>query len=152
MNATRRLYSSGSLVSTRADTESVGGRFIPFFRTASLLKNSLEDLRMSLNMTEAELFLPLSKSPTGVPMAERRFRMEPKRLLGRFSGSPVTASAAFCTSPALWSDLFHRCQDFTSIWRVANLHELSRHSLGCQQASAASSHPSSSQSGWCAAY
>lgn len=35
-----------------------GSRLIPFFHVVSLLKRSLEDLPMSLNMTEAELFLP----------------------------------------------------------------------------------------------
>lgn len=79
----------------------MGGRVIPFFRMVSLLKNSLEDLLTSLNMTEAELFLPLLKSPAGVLKAERRFRMEPKRLLVGFSRSSSTAAAALCTSLVL---------------------------------------------------
>lgn len=88
----------------------VGDRLIPFFRMVSLLKNSLEDLPMPLNMTEAELFLPSLKSPAGVLKAERRFRIEPKRLLRPFSRSSSTAVAALCISPVLWSDSSQRFQ------------------------------------------
>lgn len=91
MKAARRLYSSGSIISTVASL--VIGGLIPFFRKVSLLRNSLEDLPMSFNMTEAELFLPLLSGPAGVPMLERRFRTEPKRLLVRFSRSSTTIAA-----------------------------------------------------------